>query len=331
MIEFQFPYIFFILPAPLFIWLLLPAYRETQESVRIPFFEQAVTATRQKPTKGAVVLKRNILQWIIAPLSWLLVVTAMAAPVFVEPPIEKIEAGRDLLLVVDLSGSMDTRDMFDAQGKRINRLEAIKTVLYDFIARRKGDRIALMFFGNAPYLQAPFTQDTLLLKSLLDEAQVAMAGPQTMLGDAIGLAINTFENSEAKEKVVILLTDGNDTNSKVPPEKAAELAAYHHIKIHTIGFGDPTISGEDLFDEQSLKDIARITSGVSFIAGDRKALEAVYDQLDKIEVQNYTTLSYRPTRPLFMWPLGTAFLLLVLYHLLMGLRTLLNKRKAQNV
>ncbi|HGY54833.1 MAG TPA: VWA domain-containing protein [Caldithrix abyssi] len=331
MIEFQFTYIFLILPLPLLTWLLLPPYRESQESVRVPFFEHLTLQTRQKPTKGAVVLKRNILQRVIAPAVWLLLMTALARPVFVEPPIERIKSGRDLLLVVDLSGSMDTRDMFDEDGKRINRLQAIKNVLGDFITRRKGDRIALMFFGTSPYLQAPFTQDSSLIKSLLEEAQVAMAGPQTMLGDAIGLAIKTFEHSEAREKVVILLTDGNDTNSKVPPEKAAELAAYHHIKIHTIGFGDPTNSGEDLFDEQMLKDIAGITSGMSFMAANRDALEEVYRQLDKIEVQNYETLSYRPMRPLYMWPLAGAFIILIFYHIFMGLRTWFSRMRAQNV
>lgn len=331
MYEFQYPLIFFLLPAPILIWFLLPAYRERQESVRIPFFEQLVAATGRQPTKGAVILRRNILQWFVAPVSWLLLLTALARPVLVEPPIQKIESGRDLLLAVDLSGSMETRDMRDSTGQLTDRLSAVKSVLSDFITRRKGDRIGLLFFGNSPYMQAPFTLDHDLVRQLLNEARVAMAGPQTMLGDAIGLAIKTFENSKVDQKVVVLLTDGNDTNSKVPPNQAAKLAAARNVKIHTIGFGDPRSSGEDLFDEAALREIANITGGSYMKANDRKALLAAYEKLDEIEPQEFETLSYRPKRPLYFWPLSAALLLLFLYHSLMAVSTLFRKKRVKHV
>ena len=329
MYEFQHIWAFVLLPAPLLLAWLVPAYRERQESVRIPFFDDAVRAAGREPTRGAVVLRRNLLQWIIAPLAWALIVTALARPVFVEPPIERIESARDLLIAVDLSGSMETTDMFDADGNRIDRLEAIKLVLDDFIARREGDRIALLVFGTAPYLQAPFTQDHDLVREMLTEAEVAMPGPQTMLGDALGLAIKTFEASEAEARVVLLLTDGNDTGSKVPPEKAASIAADNGITVHTIGFGDPRISGEDLFDGRALEVIASATGGQAFMAEDREALENVYRQLDEIEPRAAETLSYRPTRPLYMWPLGAALVLVLLYHLIMGVGASIPRRHSQ--
>jgi Ca-activated chloride channel homolog len=331
MYEFQYPLLLFLIPAPILIWLFLPPYRERQASIRIPFFENVAALTGRRPTKGAVILRRNILQRLVAPIAWILMVAALARPVLVEPPIQKIKSGRDLLLAVDLSGSMETRDMEDNSGNVIERLEAVKQVLGDFIARRKGDRIGLIFFGNAPYLQAPFTMDHELVQQLLDEAQVAMAGPQTMIGDAIGLSIKTFETSKAKQKVLVMLTDGNDTNSKVPPNQAAKLAASAGVTIHTIGFGDPRSSGEDLFNEAALKEIARITGGSYLKADNRQALLDAYQKLDEIEPQEFETLSYRPVRPLYFWPLGAAGIMLVLYHFLMAVSTLIHERKVRHV
>ncbi len=319
MLEFQLPWAFVLLPAPILVWLLLPPYRERQQSVRVPLFAQLAMAVGREPTKGAVVLRRNYLQWLIAPLAWALIIVALARPVRVEPPIEKIESARDLLLAVDLSGSMETRDMRDEDGRPIDRLAAVKDVMDDFIARREGDRIGLMFFGTAPYLQVGFTLDHDVVRALLAEADVAMTGPQTMLGDAIGLGIKTFENSRAQERVLVLLTDGNDTGSKVPPEKAAKLAANEGLTIHTIGFGNPRATGEALFDAEALDAIADATGGASFMANDREALEAVYRQLDELEPHSFETLSYRPTRPLFHWPLGAALVLILAYHTAMAL------------
>jgi Ca-activated chloride channel family protein len=254
----------------------------------------------------------------IAPLAWILIVTAMARPQFVEPPIEKVESVRDLMLAVDLSGSMDTADMFDRNGDRVQRLDAVKLVVDDFISRRKGDRIGIIVFGNQAFLQAPFTLDHDVVRSLLQQTQPRMAGPQTMLGDAIGLTIKVFENSEAKDRVLVLLTDGNDTGSKVPPKKAAEIAADHHIAIHTIAMGDPQSTGEAAMDLDMLKDIADVTGGTPFRADDRAQLENIYRKIDALIPIEIETHSYRPTRPLYHWPLGVAVLLVVLYHILMG-------------
>ena len=320
MFEFGAPWAFVLLPAPLLIWWLLPPYREQVEAVRIPFFEQMASALGETPRRGGALLRTNWLQKLIAPLVWVLLVVGLARPQFVEPPIEKIESARDLMLAVDLSGSMDTRDMFDLDGNRITRLDAVKLVLDDFIARREADRIGVIVFGNQAFVQAPFTQDHTLVRTMLDQTEPRMAGPMTMLGDAIGLTIKTFEQSTARDRVLILLTDGNDTGSKVPPHKAAEIAAQNDLTIYPVAVGDPSSVGEGEMDLETLGDMARATGGRLFNAGNREELESVYREIDALTPEEIETTSYRPTRPLFFWPLGAAVVLVFVYHTLMALR-----------
>jgi Ca-activated chloride channel family protein len=317
MFEFDFVWAFALLPAPLIVWWLLPPYRERLQSVRLPGFERVVAATGREPTRGGVLLRRNWAQWILAPMMWLALVTALAAPQFVEPPIEKVESARDLMLAIDLSGSMETPDMFDEAGNRITRLDAVKQVVGEFIDRREGDRLGIIVFGAQAFVQTPFTQDHDLVHTLLDQTRPRLAGPQTMIGDAIGLAIKTFENSEARDRVMILLTDGNDTGSKVPPKKAADIAAQAGVTIHTVAIGDPTAVGEAEMDLETLEQIAATTEGSAFRADDREQLEDIYLQIDALTPEEIETVSYRPTRPLFHWPLAAALLMVLGYHLLL--------------
>jgi Ca-activated chloride channel family protein len=324
--EFDLPWMFLLLPAPLIAIWLLPAYRERRESVRVPFFEGVAAAAGVKPGRGGALMRRNLLQKIAAPLAWALIVTAAARPQYVEPPIEKIESARDLMLAVDLSGSMDTRDMFDPEGNRVQRLDAVKLVLDDFIARRVGDRIGIIVFGSQAFVQTPFTQDHELVRALLDQTQPRMAGPQTMLGDAIGLTIKVFEESEARDRVLVLLTDGNDTGSKVPPHKAAEIAADNDVTIHTVAVGDPRTVGEGAMDLEVLEAISRVTGGTAFNAGNREQLDDIYREIDALTPEEIQTIAYRPTRELFHWPLGGAVVLVLLFQLLMGLGVALQAR-----
>jgi Ca-activated chloride channel family protein len=317
--EFSLPWAFLLLPAPLLAWWRLTPHRERLESVRVPFFERISAAVGVEPASGGMLARRNLLQGIIAPLIWVLIVTAAARPQIVEPPIERIESTRDLLLVVDLSGSMGERDMRDAAGEKIDRLEAVKLVLDDFIARREGDRIGLVIFGNQAFVQAPFTQDHGLVSALLAQTKPKMAGSQTMLGDAIGLAINVFESSDADDRLAVLLTDGNDSGSSVPPVKAAQIAADSDITIHTVAVGDPASTGEGEIDIETLDEIARLTGGQSFRADDREQLEAIYARIDELAPVEIETVAYRPRRPLFHWPLGGAVVLALFYHLLMAI------------
>jgi Ca-activated chloride channel family protein len=214
---------------------------------------------------------------------------------------------------------MATRDMHDPESKLVDRLTAVKVVLDDFITWREGDRIGLIVFGNQAFLHAPFTADHDLVRVQLSQTRPKMAGSQTMLGDAIGLSINVFENSEAEDRLLVLLTDGNDTGSKVPPKTAAEIAADHGVTIHAVAVGDPASTGEAEMDMEALGAIADATGGQSFRADDREKLEEIYRRIDELAPVEVQTISYRPTRPLFHWPLGGAVALAILYHLLMAI------------
>jgi len=321
MLAFDFPWAFAALPLPLLVWWLLPPYREVSRAVRVPFFEEAAHAAGLTPAPGAVVIKSNWAQKILAPLAWGLLVTAAANPQWIEPPIERVESARDLMLAIDLSQSMEARDFVDVTGHRVDRLTAVKEVVDEFISQRKGDRIGLIVFGQAAFPQAPLTMDHETVRLLLDEVRIGMAGPQTSIGDAIGVAIKMTEHSKTKERLLVLLTDGNDTASKLPPHKAAEIAKQRGITIHTIGIGDPRAQGEQRVDLTALKSIAEATGGRSFRGEDRHGLEGIYRTIDDTTPEKVTRSIYRPKRALFYYPLGTATLLVLGYHLIMLLWT----------
>jgi Ca-activated chloride channel family protein len=246
---------------------------------------------------------------IVRTIVWLLVLTALARPQWLEPPIHRPIPTRDLLLLVDLSGSMDQKDFTNAAGETVDRLTAVKDVLGEFLMRREGDRVGLVVFGTSPFLQVPFTTDLGLCRQLLDETAVRMAGPRTALGDAIGLGIQLFEDSDAPAKTMIALTDGNDTGSAVPPGEAARVAKDREITIHTVAMGDPTTVGEEELDVAALQVVASETEGSFFLAMDRSELAGIYTQLDKIETREVKTVSHRPRNDLYFWPLAAALVI----------------------
>jgi len=317
MLIFDVPWVFALLPLPLLVWWLLPPYREASRAVRVPFFEEAAHAAGLTPARGAIVLRTNWTQKLIAPVSWGLLLLAAAGPQWVEPPIERVEAARDLMLAIDLSQSMETKDFTDREGRRVDRLTAVKTVVDDFIDRRKGDRIGLIVFGSAAFPQAPLTLDHATVRLLLDELRIGMAGPQTSIGDAIGVAVKMTERSKMKERVLILLTDGNDTASKLAPEQAAKIAKQQGVTIHTIGIGNPQAEGEQRVDLHALEQLAQTTGGRSFRGEQRQGLEGIYKTLDEITPEKVKRSFYRPKRALYFYPLCVAALLLAGYHLLM--------------
>jgi len=313
----EYPWLLALLPLPLLIYWLLPPYKEEQDSLRLTFFHYISSTLGITPEPGAVIPKTNWVQKILAPICWSLVLLALARPQFIEPPIQKIQPGRDLMLALDISQSMETPDFLTPDGKRMRRVDAVKQVVSEFIRKRKNDRIGLIVFGQAAYPVTPFTLDHDADLKILGQTDAGMAGPQTMIGDAIGLAIKGFQQSEAKQRVLILLTDGNDTGSLMPPRKAAEIASQNGITVHVVGLGDPRARGEDKVDYAVLNDIAKATGGQVFHGENRVELEMAYSTLDKITPQNFKTLSYQPRRELFMFPLAGAVLLLTGYHLLM--------------
>jgi len=326
MYQLDFPWLLLILPAPLIVWWLLPPHRETSASIRLPFFNEVARAAGVEPTEGSVVSKRSWMQVAVDLIAWCLIVLALARPQYVEPPVVKTEPQRDILLALDLSQSMDTRDFAAPDGTSKARVEAVRTVVSDFVSRRPGDRLGLIAFGDAPYPLAPFTMDHALVKNLVESLLPGIAGPRTAMGDSLGLAIRMFEKTTVPQKVLILLTDGNDTASKMPPLKAAGIAKSKQIVIHTVGIGDPAATGEDKLDTASLEKIATDTGGRYFFGGDQSQLQEIYDELDRITPEDQKQLSWRPRTELFFWPLGGAIVTMLAWYGLTGLYSLVRRR-----
>lgn len=330
MVELSYPYLLLLLPLPLLLRRFLPPYREKKLAVRTPFFEdlsQILGDGSKIPShKTSSLLVYNT----ILGVCWVLLLLAVARPQYIEEPLTKNIATRDLLLAVDLSTSMDTRDFTNAAGQTVDRLEAVKEVLDEFLTRREGDRVGLILFAMAPFVQVPFTEDLTVCRELLHEAQVGMAGPQTMIGDAIGLGITIFEKSEVEDKTLILLTDGNDTGSRIPPEEAAKVAAGKGIVIHTIAVGDPVAAGEAKLDEESLKAIAVTAGGQYFLAKDRRELEEIYIRLDEIDTREVESIRFQPKRDLFYWPLSLLLLISFTSCLIEGIQARKRIRRGGN-
>jgi len=326
MLTFAHPWLFLLLPLPWLVRMLLPAHHERKAAVRVPFLQRLSRLAGLQPGSGVAVARRPLSQWLVLSLAWLFIVTALTRPQWLEEPVIKELPMRDLLVAVDLSGSMEAQDFTDADGNSVDRLTAVKQVLDSFFARRDGDRVGLILFGSAAFVQVPFTDDLDVVRELLDEAQIRMLGPRTMLGDAMGLAINLFERSEVDERVLIVLTDGNDTGSLVPPERAAEIARDNGVVTYTIAIGDPASVGEQALDEKTLENIASITGGSYFHANDREELEAIYTQLDEVNPRQVETQSYRPLTDLYHWPLAAGMLLTLFYIMYLEIRLRISRR-----
>lgn len=306
---FAYPWLLALLPLPLLLRWILPPHSGQTTAVRIPMFDMVAAAGQIEPGLGGSVRTRSLFAACIHIVCWVAIVAALARPQVLLPPVVRDVATRDLMLAIDLSGSMETEDFTDPSGQSIDRLAAVKLVLLDFLEQRAGDRVGMIVFGTGAFVQIPFTEDLDVCRELVTDLEVRMAGPKTALGDAIGLAINVFQRSELDDKVLIALTDGNDTGSRIPPAEAAQIAADNGIVIHTIGVGDPEAAGEELLDEEALEAIAEASGGEYFFAADRDALANVYRQIDAINTRDLETISHRPKRDLYFWPLALAFLL----------------------
>lgn len=309
MFELTYPFVLLLLPIPLAVHLLIPAYRQKDTAIRLPFFRNLAAAAGAELREGAVVLNKP--RWAVwsASVMWALLIFALAEPVRLGQPVGLIKSKRDVVLAVDISGSMDTVDFPGPDGKNQQRLAAVRDVLRDFVARRDGDRIALIVFGSKAFVQTPLTADLQTVEELLNQTEVGMAGPHTALGDALGLAIRTFEASDIEQRVLIVLSDGNDTASRMSPINAAEIARDKGVEIFTIGVGDPDSSGENRLDLQVLKEIASRTGGQSFFAGDTDGLEQVYQRIDALTPRDEETMSWRPRESLSHWAILAAALI----------------------
>ncbi len=312
MLEFAYPWAFVGLITPLLIWWWLPAHRERTGALRVPFFGDLVKAAGLEARSGAVVLRRRVLQTLVMVFIWILLIIGLAKPEWVGEPIVRTNAARDVMLAIDLSGSMDYVDFVDRDGNRVQRLAAVQRVVDQFVADREDDRIGIIVFGDRAYLQLPFTRDIATARALVDLMNVGMAGPRTAIGDAIGLSIRSFESSEVEERLLILLTDGNDTASEMTPVNAAEIARSNGVTIYTIGVGDPNATGEDKVDFATLEAIASRTGGQFFNAENETALADVYQRIDEMAPGEIKTQNWRPRESLVHIPLGVALSLGIL-------------------
>lgn len=309
MISFGLPWAFILLPLPLLVWRFLPAHKERVPAIRFPFFRRVVTEAQATAAAGAIVMSRTWFQTLVASFIWLMLVLTIAQPERLGAPIETSKSARDLILAIDISGSMDARDFATPEGVAVQRLAGVRDVVRAFVEGREGDRMALIVFGTKAYLQSPLTEDTATIVELLDQTEVGMAGPHTAIGDALGLSIRTFEASEIKQRLLILLSDGADTASRMSPLNAAEIARQAGVEISTIAVGDPNSSGENRVDVATLQDIARRSGGNSYFAGDVNALSQVYARIDDLNPRAVETLSYRPRQSLAYVPIGLAALI----------------------
>ena len=299
-----YPYLSIFVFIPILVWIWWPAQVRPSLAVRVPFWSRIRSAGGEQ-----IATRPDQIGWLINTFVWLLIVAALVRPQWLEEPIERTIPTRDLLLVIDLSASMQHDDFSNSSGNVVDRLSAVKQVVGDFLTRRKGDRVGLVVFGNAPFLQIPLTTDLDLSRRLLDETAVGMAGPRTAFGDAIGLAIKLLDDSDSPQKTIIALTDGNDTASSVPPIEASRIARDRGVTVHTVAIGDPKTVGEDPLDEVALKNVAEVSGGKYYLALNTDQLNGIYQQLDEIETTETKTVSHRPRLELYYWPLGLALLL----------------------
>ncbi|MBF0339714.1 MAG: VWA domain-containing protein [Magnetococcales bacterium] len=318
MLQFEWPWIALLLPLPWLIRLLVPARPETIPSaLEITILDDLRDSLQNSFAPRSLRSRR----WrrFAALLAWLLLILATARPVWLGEAIDIPASGRDLMLAVDLSGSMQTRD-FRVNDRPVDRLTVAKQVAAEFIRRRVGDRVGLILFGLNAYLQAPLTLDRETTAHLLEEAEIGLAGKETAIGEAIGLAVKKFREGPKNSRALILLTDGANTAGVVAPLKAAQLAADAGVKIYAIGVGADEMTVRTLFgtqkvnpstdlDEKVLTEMADLTHGRYFRAKETSRLEEIYRLLDELEPVSRETQAHRPTTALFFWLLIPALLL----------------------
>ncbi|MDO3382203.1 vWA domain-containing protein [Gilvimarinus algae] len=321
MFEFGLPWLLVLLPLPLLMRWVKPQ-PQRQQAVQVPFFESA-SQLGQTGKSGPRRAAQTLALWAM----WALTVTAGADPRWVGEPESLPYSGRDMMLAVDISVSMRREDMLPEgilamqfqNTAPINRLDAVKAVVGDFVQRREGDRLGLILFADQAYLQAPLTHDTETVNQLLQEAQIGFAGRATAIGDALGLAIKRLRERPETSRRIILLSDGANTAGNTDPLEAARIARDMGVKVYTIGFGSTEIingfnrqSASADLDTETLAQIAEITGGAFFRAESTEELVAVHKQLDALEPVELEDRTIRPLNRLFYWPLGLALLLCTL-------------------
>jgi Ca-activated chloride channel homolog len=317
-VGFAWPYLLLAIPAPWLLRRLLPPARSGEAALRTPYGDRLQALAGGRPTLGR---GGRLGPW--PWLAWALLCLAAARPQQMTDAIQPPQQGRDLMLAVDLSGSMEERDM-ELGGRRSDRLTVAKAVIADFLERRSGDRVGLIVFGNRAYALTPLTRDLDTVREQLQSSAVGMAsGRATAIGDAIALAAKRLQAQPAEQRVLVLLTDGVNTQGALDPIRAADLAAEVGVRVHTIAFGGygsgisifgvpiRRASSTQMFDEETLKAVAARTGGRSFSARDVEQLAGIYAEIDRIEPVPRPGERLRPRIERYVWPLTAAVLCLL--------------------
>ncbi|WP_425641157.1 VWA domain-containing protein [Marinomonas gallaica] len=319
MLDLQWPWALLLLPLPFF---FLWRARGKNASATHIYWRHSQFLAKAPQHHGR---NRSGLPLILLMCAWLTMVLALSRPAWLGEATQIPPTGRDLLIALDLSGSMQISDM-TLNDRTADRLSAAKEVLSQFIRERRGDRIGIIVFGSKAYLQAPLSYDLETINQLIQESQIGFAGEQTAIGDAIGLGIKRLQDKPADQKVLILMTDGANTAGRVSPLQAADYAAKQGVTVHTIGigaehmirpgfFGPKVVNPSSDLDEPLLTNIAHLTGGQFFRARSTQELRQVYALLDQLEPIPSSDILQRPKTTLFHW-LGALSLLFVAVSLL---------------
>lgn len=309
MLDLAYPWLWLLLPLP---WLIRKRNRLVASALKLPALarlsNQQITAQPRLTTSN-----------ILLSLIWLLLVAAASQPRWLGEHQSLPQQGREMMLVLDLSGSMDIQDM-RIGNQYISRLDAMKQVLNDFIATRQGDRIGLIIFADAAYQHAPLTYDLASIKQFIDEIVMGLVGQRTAIGEGIGLAVKRLNSYPSTNKVIVFLSDGASNAGNIQPLEALQLAKGAGVKIHTIGLGAEQMIQQSIFgqrvinpshdlDEPLLIRMAEETGGRYFRARDPQELNQIYQLIDQLEPIERDELTFRPQRSLMHLPLALAFLL----------------------
>ncbi len=317
MFEFAWPWMFLLLPLPWLVRYLLPAGSPTLSAIRIPSLN-GLSNTQQS-------MRSKPWMWALLTLCWCLLIAASARPQWLGEPLPVRSEGREIMLAVDLSGSMEIADM-QLNDRSVDRLTMVKAVLGDFITRREGDRLGLIFFADTAFLQTPMTYDRETVRQMLEESVLGLVGERTAIGDAIALAVKRFRSKDETNRVLVLLTDGQNTAGNLTPDQALELADAFDVRIYPIAVGAEEVVVDSFFGQRRvnpsrdldvplMQRIAETTGGRYFRARSTEELEQIYQLLDELEPIAGSPQQLRPRQALYFWPLSGALLLMVVIAL----------------
>lgn len=322
MFEFSYLWVFLFLPLPLIVRYFLAAKKQAFTEIWIPLADglQTQVSTKKNPFISVVV------PWLL----WTLLLATVAKPIWLGEPIRIQQQSRDMILSLDLSGSMEEVDM-SLNGQTVDRLTLVKSIVKNFVKERQGDRLGLILFADHAYLQTPLTFDVDTVSTMVDETEIGLVGNRTAIGESIAMAIKRFVENKNEQRVLILLTDGANTAGSIKPIDAAKQAAKNNIKIYTIGigadqmikqgfFGNQRVNPSADLDEAALTEIAKLTNGQYFRARNQQDLQNIYDTINQLQPVDSEFLEFRPEQNLFFWPLSLAICILLIMFISLKVR-----------